>query len=88
MFCRVDRPANQDPLHLEARFDYTTPRAEIHYKLGITKRAGKSSLVEPAMPRARREFLSGDERAKSGSPLGGNALNEGFLGTAAPATPM
>ncbi len=30
------------------------------------------------------EFLSGDERAKSGCPHRGNALNEGFLGTAAP----
>jgi hypothetical protein len=31
-----------------------------------------------------REFLSGDELAKGGGPHGGNALNEGFLGTAAP----
>ena len=34
------------------------------------------------MPRPK--FLSADEWAKSGGPHGGNALNEGFLGTAAP----
>jgi hypothetical protein len=36
------------------------------------------------MPRVRPEFLAGDVRAKSGCPHEGNAMNEGFLGTAAP----
>jgi uncharacterized membrane protein YozB (DUF420 family) len=51
---------------------------------GINWRVGKSSLVEPAMPRVRPEFLSEDERTKSGGLRGGNPMNEGLFGTAAP----